>query len=41
MGHDLTGLDDFHEATTMDNYQEGVYLLGDRRPTNLDLGGAL
>jgi 3,4-dihydroxy 2-butanone 4-phosphate synthase/GTP cyclohydrolase II len=41
MGHDLTGLDDFHEAATMDNYQEGVYLLGDRRPTDLDLGGAL
>ncbi len=40
MGHDLVGgLDDYHEATTMADYDEGVYLLGDRRPT--DLGGAL
>jgi 3,4-dihydroxy 2-butanone 4-phosphate synthase/GTP cyclohydrolase II len=39
MGHDLTGLDDYDEAASMDHYDEGVYLLGDRRPT--DLGGAL
>ena len=30
MGHDLTGLDDFHESTTMDGYDEAVYLLGER-----------
>jgi 3,4-dihydroxy 2-butanone 4-phosphate synthase/GTP cyclohydrolase II len=43
MGHDLTGLDEIHEAVTMDSYEEGVYLLGDRRPnpSDLDLGGAL
>jgi 3,4-dihydroxy 2-butanone 4-phosphate synthase / GTP cyclohydrolase II len=41
MGHDLSGLDDYHEATTMADYDEGVYLLGDRRPTDRDLGGAL
>ena len=41
MGHDLIGLDDYHEATTMDSYDEGVYLLGDRRPSDVDLGGAL
>ncbi len=30
MGHDLSGLDDFHESTTMDGYDEAVYLLGER-----------
>ena len=41
MGHDLIGLDEYHEAVTMDSYEEGVYLLGDRTPPERDLGGAL
>ena len=32
MGHDLTGLDEYDEAISTDDYDEGVYLLGDRRP---------
>jgi 3,4-dihydroxy 2-butanone 4-phosphate synthase / GTP cyclohydrolase II len=39
MGHDLVGLDDFEEATSMDGYDEAVYLLGDRHAqTPTDLG---
>jgi 3,4-dihydroxy 2-butanone 4-phosphate synthase / GTP cyclohydrolase II len=35
-------LDEMHEAVTMDSYEEGVYLLGDRRPSDAkDVGGAL
>jgi 3,4-dihydroxy 2-butanone 4-phosphate synthase/GTP cyclohydrolase II len=41
MGHDLIGLEDYDESANMDSYDEGVYLLGDRRPSERDLGGAL
>ena len=30
MGHDLTGLDEYHESATMEGYDEAAYLLGDR-----------
>ena len=41
MGHDLTGLDDYDESVTMNGYDEGVYLLGDRLPpTATERGGA-
>jgi 3,4-dihydroxy 2-butanone 4-phosphate synthase / GTP cyclohydrolase II len=41
MGHDLIGLDEYAEAVTMDSYDEGVYLLGERPSSEHDLGGAL
>jgi 3,4-dihydroxy 2-butanone 4-phosphate synthase/GTP cyclohydrolase II len=40
MGHDLSGLDDFHESVRMDGYDEAVYLLGHRLPPTGDSGEA-
>ena len=30
MGHELTGLDEYHESNTMESYDEAAYLLGER-----------
>ena len=41
MGHELTGLDEYHESNTMAVYDEAAYLLGDRhRPQSDDPDGS-
>ncbi len=41
MGHELTGLDEYHESHSMETYDEAAYLLGERhRPQPHDQGAS-